>query len=67
MVLRTDFGTESRHHSPQKVIPNTPTLFPSSRLDVEGLQLLEVSKALFLHEGLDVGVGLPGKPEKSDD
>lgn len=36
-----------------------PTLLPSSRLDVEGLQLLEVTKALFFHEGLDVGVGPP--------
>lgn len=36
-----------------------PTLLPSSRLDVEGLQLLKVSKALFLHEGLDIGVGSP--------
>lgn len=36
-----------------------PTLLPSSRLDIEGLQLLEVSKALFLHERLDIRVGPP--------
>lgn len=42
-----------------------PTLLPSSRLDVEGLQLFEViTKAFLLHKGLDIWVGLPKSQEK---
>lgn len=37
----------------------------SSRLDVEGFQLLEViTKAFLLHKGLDIWVGLPESQEK---
>lgn len=44
-----------------------PTLFPSSRLDVEGLQLLEViTKAFLLHKGLDIWVGPPESQEKME-
>lgn len=42
-----------------------PALLPSSRLDVEGLQLFEViTKAFLLHKGLDIWVGLPKSQEK---
>lgn len=42
-----------------------PTLLPSSHLDVEGLQLFEVTaKAFLLHKGLDVWVGPPKSKEK---
>ena len=42
-----------------------PTPAASSRLDVEGLQLLEViTKTFLLHKGLDIWVGLPESQEK---
>lgn len=51
---------------PKEVTRGTlPTLPPSSRLDVEGLQLFEViTKAFLLHKGLDVWVGPPESQEK---
>lgn len=51
---------------PYEVTQETlPALLPSSRLDVEGLQLFEViTKAFLLHKGLDIWVRLPKSQEK---
>lgn len=52
--------------TPQEDSQGTPpALLPFSRLDVEGLQLLEVLTEAFLpHKVLDIWVGLPESQEK---